>query len=94
MAMLSTSWTGDFTMSRFDNLFNVAKGKDVSTPPDNLSGVEKLSKSKDPNYVRTTIYLPRELHRKLKTQATIDGEEMSQIIEQLVDNWVSEHSDV
>ncbi len=47
-------------MSRFDNLFNVAKGKDVSTPPDDLSGADKLSKSKDPNYVRTTIYLPRE----------------------------------
>ena len=70
-------------MSRFDNLFNVAKGKDATTPPDDLSGVDKLSKSKDPNYVRTTIYLPRELHRKLKTQATIDGEEMSQIIRPL-----------
>lgn len=83
-------------MSRFDNLFNVAKGKDATTPTttDDLSGAEKLSKSKDPNYVRTTIYLPRELHRKLKTQATIDGEEMSQIIEQLVDNWLSEHSNI
>ncbi|MGL4499896.1 MAG: plasmid partition protein ParG [Planktothrix sp.] len=34
------------------------------------------------------------MHRKLKTQATIDGEEMSQIIEQLVDNWLSEHSNI
>jgi len=93
--MLSTSWTGDFTMSRFDDLFNVAKGKDATTPtpPDNLSSSEKLSKSKDPNYVRTTIYLPRELHRKLKTQATMDGEEMSEIIEQLVDHWLSKRSD-
>jgi hypothetical protein len=81
-------------MSRFDDLFNVAKGKDAPTPPDHLSSAEKLSKSKDPNYVRTTIYLPRELHRKLKTQATMDGEEMSEIIEQLVDHWLSKRSDV
>lgn len=80
-------------MSRFDDLFNVAKSKDATTPPNNLPSTEKLSKSKDPNYVRTTIYLPRELHRKLKTQATMDGEEMSEIIEQLVDHWLSKRSD-
>ena len=50
---------------------------------------ESLAKSKDPNYVRTTIYISKDIHRQLKI-ATIDGEDdMSDVIESLVKTWLS-----
>ncbi len=51
---------------------------------------ESLAKSKDPNYVRTTIYISKDIHRHLKI-ATMDGEDdMSDVIESLVKTWLSE----
>jgi len=57
---------------------------------------EPLAKSKDPNYVRTTIYISKDIHRQLKI-ATMDGEDdMSDVIEFLVKTWLSDnkHLDV
>ena len=52
---------------------------------------ESLAKSKDPNYVRTTIYISKDIHRHLKI-ATMDGEDdMSGVIESLVKTWLSEN---
>ena len=52
---------------------------------------ESLAKSKDPNYVRTTIYISKDIHRHLKI-ATMDGEDdMSDVIESLVKSWLSEN---
>ncbi|MEG4208318.1 hypothetical protein QUA20_31125 [Microcoleus sp. Pol7_A1] len=49
-------------MSRFDDLLKVKKLKPGE--PD-LSPSVALSKSKDPNFVRTRVYLPKLLHRQL-----------------------------
>lgn len=67
-------------MSRFDELFNAAKKVPASEAEPTKS--TKISKSKDPNYVRTTVYLPKELHRQLKSVAVSDEQEMSQIVEE------------
>ena len=64
-------------MSRFDELFNVTKKEPLAEPPKSA----KISKSKDPNYIRTTVYLPKELHRLLKSVALEDDLEMSAIVE-------------
>ena len=65
-------------MSRFDELFNAAK----KVPETEQVKSIKISKSKDPNYIRTTVYLPKELHRQLKSLAVLDDKEMSQIVEE------------
>jgi hypothetical protein len=52
---------------------------------------ESLAKSKDPKYVRTTIYISKDIHRHLKI-ATMDGEDdMSAVIESLVKTWLTEN---
>ena len=52
---------------------------------------ESLAKSKDPNYVRTTIYISKDIHRLLKI-ATMDGDDdMSDVIESLVKTWLSDN---
>ena len=48
----------------------------------------KLAKSADPNYVRTTLYLPKDLHRKLKIKSWEADQEMSEIVEELVSDWL------
>ncbi|MEG4058290.1 MULTISPECIES: CopG family transcriptional regulator [unclassified Microcoleus] len=47
-----------------------------------------LSKSKDPNFVRTTVYLPKLLHRQLKSAAAQSGQEMSELVEKSVAQYL------
>ena len=49
----------------------------------------KIAKSADPNYVRTTFYLPKTLHRKLKIKSLEADQEMSEIVEELIADWLS-----
>lgn len=80
-------------MSRFDELFNAAK----KVPETEQAKGIKISKSKDPTYIRTTVYLPKELHRQLKSVAVSDEQEMSQIVEQSLAQYLksrSSHLDV
>lgn len=90
--------------SRFDGLFGAVKSAKTTTnesvaPPDgresNLdvqtpkhSDVQ-TSKSKDPNYQRTTIYIPKPMHRKLKAIAAEEEKEISAIVEDLVQQWLN-----
>ena len=87
--------------SRFDGLFGAAKAakstdesdRDVQTSEHlNIETFKhsdvSLSKSKDPDYQRTTVYLPKALHRKLRATAIADDREMSDVIEELVQQWL------
>ncbi len=81
--------------SRFDGLFGAVKaGKKESQTSEhsNIQTSESLSvqtpKSKDPNYQRTTVYLPKALHKKLRAAAIADDREMSDVIEELVRQWL------
>jgi hypothetical protein len=88
--------------SRFDNLFGAARsGKAVETlghsDAQTSNVTEHLdiqrSKSKDPNYQRTTIYLPKAMHRRLKAAAAHEEKEMSAIVEELLEQWLDSRQD-
>lgn len=83
--------------SRFDNLFGAArsgKAADATESSDTQTSntTEHLdiqtSKSKDPAYQRTTIYLPKVMHRRLKAAAANEDKEMSAIVEELLEQWL------
>ena len=75
--------------SRFDDLFSAARSQAQETSSESTKGSPtKKSKSRDPDYVRTTIYLPKRLHQQLKVAAVQGDKDMSEIIEGLVDAWV------
>ncbi len=75
--------------SRFDDLFSAARSKTQESSPEPTKAKEtKKSKSRDPDYVRTTIYLPKRLHQQLKVAAVQGDKDMSEIIEGLVDAWL------
>lgn len=46
------------------------------------------SKSASQNYIRTTVYLPKNLHRQLKVVAALKERDMSGIIEDLLNEWL------
>ncbi|HEY9607148.1 MAG TPA: ribbon-helix-helix protein, CopG family [Allocoleopsis sp.] len=77
--------------SRFDALFGAAKPKEQTPAPDEVKPAKK-SKSTDPDYVRTTVYLPKRLHKQLKAAAADEEREMSEILEGLVEQWLKERA--
>lgn len=89
--------------SRFDAFFGAAKQKQAE-PAAEIRAVEEtgsnaieqpLAKHRNPNVQRTTLYLPKTLHRKFKAAAVKEDREMSEIMEELIQRWLeSRHLDV
>lgn len=81
--------------SRFDDLFSAARRqtKDAPLSSTPLQPTRK-SKSTDPDYVRTTVYLPKQLHQQLKIAAATGEKDMSGIVEELIANWLKSKSDI
>ena len=78
--------------TRFDDLFNTVnkdKKESSSQNESDQKSLRKKSKSSDPDYIRTTIYLPKKLHKKLKSAALDEDKEMSGIVESLIEVWLS-----
>ncbi|GET42980.1 CopG family transcriptional regulator [Microseira wollei] len=77
---------------QFDDLFGAVKGgaEDIPQPTE-----KKQAKGNNPDYVSTTFYLPKQLHRQLKIAAVDEEREMSDIVAELVERWLkSRNSDV
>ena len=47
------------------------------------------AKSANPDYTRTTVYLPKKMHKLLKAIALDEEREMSSIVEELIETWIS-----
>jgi hypothetical protein len=75
--------------SRFDQLFNAARKAPESSEGKPLAKSTRKSKSSDPDYIRTTVYLPKSLHKKLKSAAIEKEQDMSTIVEKLVREWLA-----
>lgn len=77
---------------QFDDLFGSVKGGAEDNPQPKE---KKQAKGNNPEYMSTTFYLPKQLHRQLKMAAVDEGKEMSDIVAELVDRWLkSRKSDV
>lgn len=63
--------------NRFDGLIKAATQRVEEEPPRADVAVPAKAKSKDPNYLRTTVYLPRTLHQRVKLAALQEGMEIS-----------------
>jgi len=86
-------------MSRFDQLIGTVGKKKVpeaselpepAAPPNPAPTSTSKAKGKDPNYQRTTFYIPKDIHREFKMAALEDGVEMSDVVEDLISQWLRE----
>ena len=67
----------------------------VTQVPEGLSAspLKRLSaKSQDPGFVKLTAYVPKQLHRAAKARLVEQGREMSDLVEELVSDWLQRQS--
>ena len=50
------------------------------------------AKSQDPAFVKLTAYVPKHLHRAAKARLVEQGREMSDLVEELVSDWLQKQS--
>ena len=62
---------------------------DISASKHTDAQTSKKAKSANPDYTRTTVYLPKKMHKKLKAIALDEEREMSSIVEELIETWMS-----
>lgn len=84
LSKVKTSKSSDSEPSKHPDV-ELSKQPSIETSRDLDS---QLPKSKDPDYQRTTVYLPKALHRELRIAAITEGLEMSDVIEDLVKEWL------
>jgi len=77
--------------SRFDDLLKAKKLK-PGEPDLEPAPTSALPKSKDPNFVRATVYLPKQMHRDLKSAAAQSGSEISELVEKSVAQYLQQLS--
>jgi hypothetical protein len=70
-----------------------AKVADTQVPgstqeSESLQTPKILAKSQDPNYVKLTAYVPRELHMNLKLLLTSRGREISHLMTELITDYL------
>ena len=61
----------------------------ISTSKNSNTQTSKKAKSVNPDYTRTTVYLPKKMHKKLKAIALDEEKEMSSIVEELIEGWLN-----
>ncbi len=50
---------------------------------------DKPTKFKNPDYIQTTVYLPRTLHKPVKVALIEDELEFSDLVERLLSDWLA-----
>lgn len=84
-------------MTRFDALIGAVRQQQVESSTEDVQESKhsdiSTSKSKDANYQRTTVYLPKDLHRQFKMAALAQDLEMSAVVEELIRDWLQNQSD-
>jgi hypothetical protein len=83
--------------SRFDTLFSEAgasrtdlsagETEDILELEATTPSSKRTTKSTDPDYTRATIYLPKKLHRQIKTAAIVEEREMSDIVAEAISQY-------
>jgi hypothetical protein len=70
-----------------------SKSLDIQTSTLDFNTPEQLdvqtSKSKNPSFQRTTVYLPKDLHKRFKVTAMNEEKEMSDIMIELIEQWLN-----
>ncbi len=82
--------------NRFAGFENFVQLDPASSPEVDVNDdppTKAIAKSKDPNFKRTTLYLSKELHLKLRTHTLTTEQDMSELVEQVISEYF-EHLDV
>jgi hypothetical protein len=74
------------------NMFEKIKGIKNNTVLDANASIRKRGKSSDPDFMPTNVYLRKELVKKAKTKLIHEDFDFSDLVNNLVADWVSKES--
>lgn len=82
--------------TRFDTLEAIKRARsgqaeDAAAAPDPQAShakPDKPKKFKNPDYLQTSVYLPRTMHKPLKVALAEDEQEFSDLVETLLAKWL------
>jgi hypothetical protein len=60
--------------------------------PDSRLAARPLAKRSDTDFVKFTTYVRRDTHRAVKVRLVQQGRELSDLVEQLLADWLAKHS--
>lgn len=69
-----------------------AATKNRQTPASKATTATRQGRAKNPAYSTLSVYIPKELHTSVKVAALQRGEELSAIVETLLEGWVASAS--
>lgn len=77
--------------SRFDTLTSLkAQRSDKSgTKVEDLPAPRERGRRSDPDYMQTTVFLPKTMHKELKVALAQDEQEFSALAESLFAEWLA-----
>ncbi|MEA5512303.1 hypothetical protein VB715_21250 [Crocosphaera sp. UHCC 0190] len=89
--------------NRFENLSKALKGESLPEQVENISSDTQVESSflkkrggkrSDPNFVQVGVYVPKELHLKVK-KLLLDqpDKDMSDLVSELMADWVEQQED-
>ena len=84
--------------NRFDSLMGgLSKGDSLKKPSEPVAKSEPKNskpkpKHKDPNYKQVGLYLPVDVHQKLKIGSAVTGVEMSDIAAEGIKLWLEKNT--
>jgi hypothetical protein len=58
-------------------------------PPPPKRSSRKLAKRNNPDYRQVGLYLPRDIHQAARIKAMEEGREISQVVEDLLSEWLN-----
>ena len=77
----------------FENFVQIDPALSSEADVNDAPPTKAIAKSKDPNFKRTTLYLSKELHLKLRTHTLTTEQDMSELVEQVISAYFK-HLDV
>ena len=90
-----TSLSADVqTSDNLDNQASEVRVKSNISTSKSLNVQTSKAKSTNPDYTRTTLYLPKKMHKRLKAIAVEEEREMSEIVEELLGDWLESRSHI
>lgn len=80
-------------MSKFDSFFDAATAAPTKTakgksPTKTRAAQKRLAKRDDPDYKQALAYIRADTHKRIKVALAEDGDEFSELIEKLLNEWL------
>lgn len=76
-------------MAKRNALMHAVSAARTPSPKIDEAPASRQGRYKDPTYKTLSVYIPKELHTRVKMGAVEDGIELSALVEQVLKDWLA-----